>query len=340
MKNPITALHDKLADLFRRRMFFIGGPARAGTTWLQLMLNAHPAISCRGEGHFCDSLLPLLDSALARHNQVVAHKNATLFKTLEPYPRIESAQGQYLLAATIALLMADGADDAPILGEKTPDNVLAVSKLSALFPQARFITVVRDGRDCAVSAWFHNRRLDGAVMDRTFPTFPDFVAAFAPGWATCVDLGLRYAAAYPQRCTCVSYEALVQRPEATLTRLLTFLEADTAPDLVRACVQANTFPRLSGGRQPGQEDLNSLFRRGEIGDWRRHFTADTLAVFEQKAGAQLQRCGYSLAAQALAPSGASAEAGGPDPADRRRAVRHGAIPPWPGVTRPSRRGRV
>jgi len=304
MSTGITVLHDRLADLLRRRMFFVGGPARAGTTWLQLMLNAHPAISCRGEGHFCDSLLPLLDAALARHNEVVQRKNTTLFKTLQPFPRIESAQGQYLLAASIALLMADGADDAAILGEKTPDNVLAVSKLSTLFPQAKFVTVLRDGRDCAVSAWFHNRRVDGAIMDRTFPTFAEFVAAFAPGWATCVDLGLRYAAAYPQRCVCVSYETLVRQTEATLTRLLAFLGADTAPALVRACIEANTFARLSGGREPGQEDRDSLFRRGEIGDWRRHFDAETLAVFEQKAGSQLRRCGYSLAAQALAPSGA------------------------------------
>ena len=183
MSDHLGALHETVANLFRRQIFFIGGAARSGTTWLQLMLNAHTDISCRGEGHFCDSLLPLLDSALSRHNAIVNIKNTTLFQDLDPFPRIRSAHGQYLLAATIALLLAEGAGDAAIVGEKTPDNVLAVPKLRTLFPAARFIFVLRDGRDCAASAWFHNQRIEAKAMRDNFPSFIAFVDAFAPGWA-------------------------------------------------------------------------------------------------------------------------------------------------------------
>lgn len=295
MSDRLTALHDTVADLFRRQIFFIGGAARSGTTWLQLMLNAHPGVRCRGEGHFCDSLLPLLDQALSRHNALVHTKNATLFQNLEPFPRIVSAQGQYLLAATIALMLAEGAGDAAIVGEKTPDNVLAVPQLRTLFPAARFIFVLRDGRDCATSAWFHNLRVEAKAMREKFPSFTEFVETFAPGWATCTDTALRQTASDPHHCICVPYEALVRTPEATLGRLFAFLGADTDPAVVRACVEAASFSRLSGGRRPGQEDRSSLFRRGEIGDWRRHFSADTCAIFERHAGALLQRCGYALA---------------------------------------------
>jgi hypothetical protein len=295
MNDRLTALHDTVADLFRRQIFFIGGAARSGTTWLQLMLNAHPEVSCRGEGHFCDSLLPLLDQALSRHNALVQTKNATLFRDLEPFPRIASTQGQYLLAATIALMLAESAGDAPIVGEKSPDNVLAVPQLRMLFPAARFIFILRDGRDCATSAWFHNRRVDAKAMQEKFPRLDDFVDAFARGWVTCTDTALRQTANDPQHCVCVPYEALVRSPDATLGRLFAFLGADGDPAVVRACVEAASFPRLTGGRRPGQEDRSSLFRRGEIGDWRRHFTADTTAIFERHAGALLQRCGYALA---------------------------------------------
>ena len=47
-----------LAALTGKQMFFIGASPRTGTTWLQLLLDAHPDISCRGEGHFFDSLKP------------------------------------------------------------------------------------------------------------------------------------------------------------------------------------------------------------------------------------------------------------------------------------------
>lgn len=294
MSDRLTALNDTVADLFRRQIFFIGGAARSGTTWLQLMLNAHPAISCQGEGHFCSSLLPLLDTALRRHNALIHTKNVTLFKDLAPFPRIRSAQGQYLLAATIALLLAEGAGDAPIVGEKTPDNILVVPQLRTLFPGARFIFVLRDGRDCATSAWFHNRHVAANAMREKFLRFDDFVDAFAPGWAKCMDIALNETASDPQHCVCVSYEALIRAPDATLARLLTFLGAEAEPAVVRGCLDAATFPRLAGGRRPGQEDRASLFRRGEIGDWHRHFTADTSAIFERHAGALLQRCGYSL----------------------------------------------
>ena len=34
------------------RVFFVCGPPKAGTTWVQHILDAHPKISCSGEGHF------------------------------------------------------------------------------------------------------------------------------------------------------------------------------------------------------------------------------------------------------------------------------------------------
>src|ERR1700722_16518864 len=46
------ALSAEIAALRRKQLFFIGGAAKSGTTWLQLLLDRHPAISCNGEGHF------------------------------------------------------------------------------------------------------------------------------------------------------------------------------------------------------------------------------------------------------------------------------------------------
>jgi hypothetical protein len=293
MHDRLTALHETVADMFRHQILFIGAAARSGTTWLQLMLNAHPGISCCGEGHFCDSLLPLLDQALTRHNALVHTKNATLFQDLEPFPRLVSTQGQYLLAATIALMLAEAVGDAAIVGEKASDNVLAVPQLRTPFPAARFIFVLRDGRDCATSAWSHNQRVEAKAMREKFPRFDDFIDAFVRGWVTCTDTALRQTASDPQHCVCVSCEALVRTPEATLSRLFTFLGAEADPATVHACVEAAAFPRLTGGRRPGQEDRSSLFHRGEIGDWHRHFSADTCAIFECHGGALLQRLGHA-----------------------------------------------
>jgi hypothetical protein len=42
------------------------------------------------------------------------------------------------------------------IGKNTPDNVHYLLILGRLLPQARLIHVIRDGRDSAVSGWFHN----------------------------------------------------------------------------------------------------------------------------------------------------------------------------------------
>ena len=62
----------------KRTRFFVGGYPKSGTTWLQLLLNAHPEVSCIGEGHLPHHLEPLLRQALAQHNALIAEKNATV----------------------------------------------------------------------------------------------------------------------------------------------------------------------------------------------------------------------------------------------------------------------
>jgi hypothetical protein len=46
----------EIADLAQRQLFFVGGAPRSGTTWVQHLLNGHPDVSCRGEGHFLQFL--------------------------------------------------------------------------------------------------------------------------------------------------------------------------------------------------------------------------------------------------------------------------------------------
>ena len=57
------AMHGELSALFGKQLFFIGGAAKSGTTWLQVLLDAHPSVSCTGENHFVTHLFPTLRKA-------------------------------------------------------------------------------------------------------------------------------------------------------------------------------------------------------------------------------------------------------------------------------------
>jgi hypothetical protein len=288
------ALHGAIKDLRGKQVFFIGGAPKSGTTWLRLMLNAHPEISCGGEGHFPNRLLPALARALKAYNASIDAKNKTIFGQLEPQPLFSNRHALYLAAAAISLLLGrpEKASIARVVGDKTPDNVRYLPLLGGLFPAARFIHIVRDPRDCAVSAWFHNLRVNPAQVRGKFASLDAFAINFAHIWAATVRGGLRFAEQRPERCLTLRYEDLSDDPVRSLDRICAFLGASRKPPILEACRDATEFSRLSGGRARGDEDRGSFFRNGVTGDWRNHFGAATEREFRAKAGAVMALFGY------------------------------------------------
>src|SRR5579862_4624848 len=123
-------------DLRRKQVFFVGGAPKSGTTWLQLLLNAHPDISCSGEGHFPNKLLPGLAKTLKQHNNAINTKSQTIFNGLNEQPLFTNRHALYLATAAISLMLCPPgkATQARIVGEKTPDNVRYFELLATLFP--------------------------------------------------------------------------------------------------------------------------------------------------------------------------------------------------------------
>jgi hypothetical protein len=113
--------------------------------------------------------MPVLREALAQHNALIADKNATVLAELPGFPQFTDGQVDYLVTSAIALLLMapPKATTAHAIGERTPYDHVLFPMLAALFPEARFINIVRDGRDCAVSTWFHNQRIDPTYRARS-----------------------------------------------------------------------------------------------------------------------------------------------------------------------------
>lgn len=301
-------LHDAILGLRDKQIFFIGGTIKSGTTWLQLLLDAHPAISCRGEGHFINHLAPLLKTTFQEHCDLIAKKNASIFQQTAGYPAVKNEAFLYILASCVSVFLIEQSKPKIVqaIGEKTPDNVRHFGTLNMLFPKAKFIHIVRDGRDCAVSGWFHNQRITPAWLEQKFGSIESFAAVVATQWAA--DLGKveEFASQYPDRVHQLRYEDLVAEPEATLAVLFRFLGVESNESLLAGCRDAASFTLLSGGRNPGEEDRNSFFRKGVPGDWRCHLGDAAAAKFQDVAGRWLERFGYAAPSSAtprLRPSG-------------------------------------
>lgn len=286
--------HERVATLLSKRLFFIIGSAKSGTTWLQKTLDGHPEISCRGEGHFPDFLAPLLSNAVSEYNRKSIHSNRLFGEGYEGYPCFEQEELRHLFTTAVALLMAKQSGDPAVrcIGEKTPENVRSIDLMAELFPEARFLHMIRDGRDVMVSAWFHHLRNDREGTLKEFPEFAAFLEAKTELWSVDVERALAFGARAPGRYREVRYEGLHRDLTAELRPLLSYLGVADGEALIEGCRASGAFKALSKGRDPGETDPTSHFRKGIVGDWSNHFDQRAKAVFEQRAGELLRGLGY------------------------------------------------
>src|SRR5262249_55446059 len=111
----------------------------------------------------------------------------------------------------------------PLAGDKTPDYARNLPTLHALWPEAKFIHLIRDRRDVCLSAVNWKRK--AARLASLFTTWgEESVATAAAWWEWHVRLaregGLPLG---PERYCEVRYEALVERPAEECARLCAFL---------------------------------------------------------------------------------------------------------------------
>ncbi len=294
---PRELLRDATGLMERVQPFLVVGAIKSGTTWVQLLLDAHPEISCRGEGHVLSHLKGPFQEILSRYNRLLIEKNTKVFPTLPDYPLLDREQALALLRAVQLLQYSRIADmkgpQVRAVGDKTPDYAAQLPLIHEMLPEARIIHVVRDGRDAAVSAWHHNMRLTPEWAIETYGTVDGFALFFADVWVNHAGAAETFAAAHPDLCLTVRYEALKTRPADELTRILSFLDITAPEETIAACLAATRFETLSGGRKPGDDDGSSLFRKGVVGDHASALKASTIAGFGQKAGSLLRQLGYA-----------------------------------------------
>ena len=289
------AMHGRIGALLDRQIFFLGGAVKSGTTWLQALLDAHPQVSCTGENHFVDCLSPTVKKSLEEHNRILLDPRGNTAYQLGKRPMLfEFQEFLYVLgAAMLALLLRQAGGKAVLaVGDKTTVNVQAFGQLAKLFPGSKHVHILRDPRDGAVSGWHHVSRLFPEETREKFPAMHDYVKHYADVWALEVERGVAFGAREPDRYLEVRYEDLVAQTASTLAAIFRFLGVDSGDDVVRTCIEAASFERLSGGRARGQENAGSFFRKGIVGDWKTRLDPASAEYVVATCGPLMTRFGY------------------------------------------------
>ena len=313
---------------------FVVGVGRSGTTMLRLMLDAHPELTIPPETHFVPDLIEMFDQEGATPQSVLErlsgdrrwddfHLDAASLRgrldDTEPFEVGPVLRAFYELYAE--------RQGKPRWGEKTPNYVDKMGMIEGALPEARFIHLIRDGRDVAMS------RIKRSLKN------PPPMARVARNWRRRIRRAQRQGAKLNHYLE-LRYEDLIGDTEGTLRTICDFIELEFEPAMLTYYERAEE--RMSemahdlkpvGGKplRPGEERMKAHEltqqppSKDAIGRWRKRMDSDDLETFERVAGDLLDELGYEVTVPSRKPSRLKTAMTGPAERARRAVGRLGAL---------------
>jgi hypothetical protein len=256
-----------------RPVFVIGAP-RSGTTVLFDILNHAPDVASldRESGVIWDTFHRVEDAGWASHEvspeEISAHERRFLYWAIDRL----ALRRRYL--------------------DKLPRNTLRVAYLKALFPDASFVFLRRDGRavvSSLMTGWRSGPRFGRGMVPPTPLSIEGYEGTtwkflLPPGWETYAQghslaevCAFQWTAANesilaarelvdPTRWVEVSYEEMVEAPHATAKRALDLLELSPAEEALRyadeldrhVTKKAVTPPKVDKWRQENGPEIERI----------------------------------------------------------------------------------
>jgi hypothetical protein len=271
--------------------FFIVGSGRSGTTLLRMILVSHSRLWIPPETWYLNQMGDMLDLDRPLVPQEVERVVQIMTRHYR-WPDLELSADEFrsAVAKMTSPFLSDIVEWVYLehlkrsgkrrWGDKTPGYIELVPQLAHLFPGAKFIHVIRDGRDVAKS--FQARRWSGRWLHQN-----------ADEWLMAMGYGERwkkspYAGAFYE----VRYEDLVRDQEREVRRVCELLGEEYEPQMLSwqsdvekqvPAREAHIHEKL--GRAPSAEDVDR---------WQREMSAREVFVSEAFMGPHLKAHGYAL----------------------------------------------
>jgi hypothetical protein len=160
-------------------------------------------------------------------------------------------------------------------GDKTPYYVLNMPLLKKHFPSAKFIHIIRDGRDCAISMF--NRQADFGIINMYHA---------AKYWQQYVEIGAIEghqlgASDYIE----IRYEDLLENTEHTLRKICVFLDEPFYDTLIH-------FKK--SGEEGKTPLLQQPIQKHNKNKWKKTMSPNAIKIFEGAVGLTLKKHAYAL----------------------------------------------
>ena len=315
-RNPIPAITpEEVAEIrqfFPREKFFILGHARSGTTLLMRLLRLHPEVHCNYQAHFF-TRKPLLKSLVdtPEAEEWLTRKSNRWNHGRDLSPLVLRASADFIMERDAA---REGKN---IVGDKSPSSVIhgqVVRDMHSLYPDAKIINIVRDGRDVLISERFRNfveeskflttedKRIIADLKADSAP-FSDgrrsiftetSIRNIARRWADDLnEVDAESKRLYGENYISLRYEDMLTQPFSEMSRLWKFLGvkkvSKTLEKQLLAEMSSNPDEEWQAKRNEG---IASFLPKGQAGNWQRLFTEKDKILFKEMAGDVLVKWGY------------------------------------------------
>jgi Sulfotransferase family len=292
--------------------FIVANPG-SGTTLLRMMLDAHPELAIPPETHFVPEVIERAREIRRANDrkptgaelaaEIAAGRRWADFhlSQAELAARMSGRRGESGAKAAIRAfyeLYAESQGKSR-WGDKTPDYLRSIRRIGRTLPEARFVHLVRDGRDVALSRRRWRERAGAKEKS---------VEAWASQWRRWIETA-RKQSADVEHYVEVRYEDLVAETEPTLRRICEFIELDFQPGMLDYHERASerlgeldrSLPAEEGkGERPAEhrQAKHALTaappQEEKLQAWRNEMSPEDRRAFKAEAGELLGDFGYPL----------------------------------------------
>jgi hypothetical protein len=293
-------------DLSKIPIFFIFGRPRSGTTLLTTLFNAHPNIRIAPE-------FPVMLFLYQRFKNVKIWDESTIRSFVDhvyeyskfSLRRVENLKLdkefivsellKYKEQATIQLLLKSinyyaysvyPKEETLWIGDKNPIYSIYAGRLRKIFPEAKFICIIRDYRDNFVSIQ--------KLAEKEIAVEAPNLSLQAGRWRYFIRLYLRCKRRFPDRYYILRYEDLVTDQEKTVKSLCDFLEIGYDPSVFDFYKKKDEVSEIYSNTiwDKFHENLLKPVNTGRMNTWQDKLTDEQVRMADQIAGKYADKLGY------------------------------------------------
>jgi hypothetical protein len=263
------------------------------------MVNAHPQIAITPEAHwiprFFEERRGLTPEGVVTPDMIQQLLKHPKFANFHIQPQdllgliVKERPTSYASLLTGIFDLYGQARGKALVGNKTPDSVRKLRTLHMLWPETRFVHLIRDGRDVALSFMKWPKVLQKKPGNlSTWKDDPFSTAAL--WWELNVRCGLRaFEWLDPKLCYEMRYESLIANPRKECAALCEFLKLPYDESMLR--FHEGREESMSGDTMnPAWQPITAGLR-----DWRTQTSEENVERFEAVAGELLDELGYARA---------------------------------------------